>query len=90
MVHAIVSHPVIKVPEIAPHEREVLWSLPYVLFGIRILIETEEPSCTIQSAKYLAAMSTSSKGHIHIDATRTDIQTVNTLVEQNWNMIHFY
>ena len=88
MIHAIVSHPVVQVSEITSRECEVLRSLPYVLLGICILIETVEMSCTIQSAKYLTAMATASKSHIHIDATRTDIQTVNTLVEQNWYMIH--
>ena len=90
MVHSIISHPVVQVSEITSHECEVLRSLAYVLLGICILIETVEMSCTIQSAKYLTTMATSSKSHIYVDATRTDVQTVDTLVEQNWYMIHSY
>ena len=81
MVHAIVAHPVVEIAEIASHKGKILWRITDILLGIWVLVKTKQPSCTIEATQYLTAMSASSESNIHIDASRTDIETVNTLIQ---------
>ena len=43
---------------------------------------------TVKATQYLTAMTAATESDIHVDASRADIETVYTLVQKHWNMVH--
>lgn len=81
MLHIVVAHPVLQIPEIAPHKGKALVAIRYVLLCIGVLVKTVEVGVIAKPPQYFAAVSASAKGHIYIDATGLNVKPVHCFVE---------
>ena len=87
MLHAIIAHPIFKITEIAPHERESLVGLADVLLGVGILIETVEMGIGRKARQYLARVASTAKSNVDIHSTRFQPESTDALVKQHGHMI---
>ena len=87
VLHIVVAHPVFQVAEIASHERETL-VVHDVFLRVGILVETVQMALLAQSAQYLPAVTAAAERHVHIDAVGLDVQSVDTLLQENRYVIH--
>ena len=88
MVHAVVAHPVFQIAEVAAHKREVVLRLcADVGLCVGVLVETVQMACAMELAQDLAAVASTAKGHVHIDATLVDGQSADALLEEHGHMI---
>ena len=91
LLHTVVPHPVLQVAEVAAHEGEVLGRLSVsevdVFLGIGVLVKAVEVTLGTQLLQDGTTVTAATKGDVHINPVWTDLQTLQTFAQHNWNVI---
>ncbi|CCZ02261.1 uncharacterized protein BN471_00931 [Paraprevotella clara CAG:116] len=89
LFYAVITHPVLQIPEIAPDKCETSVSND-IRLGICILVKTIQMPGRIQSGHNRPAMPSAPKGDIGIYPGRIDHQTVYTFFQQDRDVINCF
>ncbi len=88
LVHTMITQKILQITEITPHKRKPHIVQPNnIRQHISILVKTKQ-TATTQTTQNLTTVATATKRNIHIHTTITQVQTINTLLQQHRNMIH--
>ena len=83
----MIAHPVGEVAEVAAHKGEAAFVRRHVLFGIGILVKTEQSPFAAQARKYFTAVSTAAESDIDIDAVGLHVEAVDGFAQEHRDMI---
>ena len=82
----MIAEKIVQIAEIASDKGKA-FVIHNVLFRIFILVKAEETDAFIPLTEYFFRVSTTTKGDIHIDASRLKVHAVNAFIQQDGYVI---